>query len=69
MKKVIIIVVSIIILVLCFGGKVIDAINAKKCYGEYYRGVPVTGTINVSWVNIKKLKKQYIEMVYGLILL
>ena len=54
MKKVIIIVVSIIILVLCFGGKVIDAINAKKCYGEYYRGVPVTGMINVSWVDIPK---------------
>lgn len=62
MKKVIIIVVSIIILVLCFGGKVIDAINAKKCYGEYYRGVPVTGMINVSWVNIPKDYNEKIEL-------
>lgn len=61
MKKVIIIVVSIIILVLCFGGKVIDAINAKKCYGEYYRGVPVTGMINVSWVDIPKDYNEKIE--------
>ncbi len=62
MKKVIIIVVSIIILVLCFGGKVIDAINAKKCYGEYYRGVPVTGMINVSWVDIPKDYNEKIEL-------
>lgn len=62
MKKVIIIVVSIIILVLCFGGKVIDAINAKQCYGEYYRGVPVTGMINVSWVDIPKDYNEKIEL-------
>ena len=62
MKKVIIIVVSIIILVLCFGGKVIDAINAKKCYGEYYRGVPVTGMINVSWVDFPKDYYEKIEL-------
>ena len=63
MKKVrIFILIFIIIVFSLLFSKTVDIINSKKCYGEYYRRVPVTGNINVSWTNIPQNYDEKLEL-------
>lgn len=51
MKKIKVIIIVIFILILIYFGIInfIDFVNSKKCYGEYFCDVPVTGKINIMW--------------------
>ena len=60
MKKIIIIIL-IFILIIFSVIKFIDLINEKTCYSEYFCRVPVTGKMNIAWMDSPQNYEEALE--------